>query len=90
MRRIPRFVIDRNRSNGLADQQASGYAPRPRYLLGTAANGVHQIDDFPLWLTQQNFTPRERRLIDELRVGEAMTLAVGVLHCEPPVDPEAA
>lgn len=88
MRRIPNFVLTRNRNNSYADQQAQGYTRRPRYLLGRA-DGVRPIEDFPKWLTTQSLTPRDRRLIDELRVGEAMTLPNGdVLHCEPPVEAE--
>ena len=37
MRRIPRFVLDRNRSNGLADEQASGYKEQPRKPGGKCA-----------------------------------------------------
>lgn len=91
MSRVPKFVRDRNRNASYADQQAQGYTRRPRYLLGGPL-GVVPIEDFPKWLTQHNFTPRERRLIDELRVGEAMNLTDGdlviSLYCEPPKEVE--
>lgn len=88
---VPKFVRDRNRDNSYADQQAQGYARRPRYLLGGPL-GVLPIADFPKWLTERSFTPMQRRQIDELRVGEAMNLLDGelriTLYCEPPEEPD--
>ncbi len=85
---IPKFVRDRNRQNSYADHQAQGYTSRPRYLISTLSEGgggLRLIEDFPKWLTEQNFTPAQRRIIDELRPEEALTLpGVGVLFCQLP------
>lgn len=88
MSRLPRFVANRNRRNGYAEEQASGYNfdPKPCYLLDSGDGQGAQPVDLRELMRRIDFTPGERRRMRELQIGQTAVLDGGrfVLHCVEP------